>query len=208
MAAAELWIISVQAIPTSTPIKGLVTLNIILLKAGTFSSGATALLIISIPIIMTEKPTTIVPMDFFLSLLANIRKTTPPIARKGVKEEGLRSCSRNDPPKEFRLSSHAVAVVPRFAPIMTPTDWLTLMMPEFTRPTTMTVVTDDCTKTASPVPNSHPQMRFPVTFSMSPLSLPPASCVSVSLITFMPNMNSARPLSIPVTSSKICVPLM
>ena len=153
IAAAELWIIRVQAIPTRTPRKGFEKLSIIWLNAGTFCKGATALLIVSIPIIMTEKPTTIVPIDLFLSLFANIRKTTPPIARKGVKEEGLSSCSQKEPPREFKLSSHAVAVVPRFAAIITPTDCATVIMPEFTSPTVITVVTDDCTNTARPVPN-------------------------------------------------------
>ena len=166
------------------------------------------MLIVSMPIIITENPTTIVPIDLFLALLANIRYTTPPIARNGVNEEGLRSISRKDPPRELRLSSHAVAVVPRFAPIMTPTDCATVMISELTRPTVMTVVTDDWTNTARRVPKAHPAMRLPVSLSIAPLRLPPAICVNVSLITFMPNMNSASPLSIPVISSKICVPLI
>ena len=51
---------------------------------------------------MTEKPTTIVPIDLFFSPFANIRNTTPPIARKGVKEDGLRSCSQKEPPSGYR----------------------------------------------------------------------------------------------------------
>ena len=166
------------------------------------------MLIISIPIIMTEKPTTIVPIDLCFSPFANIRNTTPPIARKGVNDDGFRSCSQKEPPSEFKLSSHAVAVVPRFAPIITPADCVTVMIPEFTRPTTITVVTDDCTKTDRIVPNAHPAKRFAVILSMTPLSFPPASCVSVSLITFIPNMKSESPLSIPVTNAKICVPFI
>ena len=208
IAAAELWIISVHATPTRTPIKGLDTLSIILLKAGTSCRGATELLIMSIPIIMTEKPMTIVPMDFFLSSLANIKKTTLPMARKGVKEDGFSSCSQKEPPSEFKLSSHAVAVVPRFAPIITPSDWDTFIMPELTRPTVITVVTEDCTKMDSAVPKDHAATLFSVNLSIRVLSRPPASCVRVSLITFMPNMKSASPLSMPVTSSKICCPLI
>ena len=160
------------------------------------------------PIIMTEKPTTIVPTDLFFSPLANIRNTTPPIARKGVTEDGFRNSSQAEPPSEFKLSSHAVAVVPRLAPIMTPTDCMTVMILELTRPTTITVVTDDCTNTDKIVPKAHPAKRFAVILSMRPLSLPPASCVNVSLITFMPNMNSASPLSSPVINSNICLPLI
>ena len=151
---------------------------------------------------------TIVPMDFFLAVLANIRKTTLPMARNGVKEEGLSSWIQKDPPNEFKLSSHAVAVVPRLAPIMTPSAWDTFIMPELTRPTVMTVVTEDCTKTESTVPKDQAASRFSVILSIALLSWPPASCVRVSLITFIPNMKSASPLSIPVTNPKICCPLI
>ena len=39
-----------------------------------------------------------------------------------------------------RLKIQAVMVVPRFAPMMTPVAWDSFIMPELTKPTTMTVV--------------------------------------------------------------------
>ena len=42
-----------------------------------------------------------------------------------------------------RLRIHAVTVVPTFAPIMTWIAWRRVISPEFTKPTTITVVADD-----------------------------------------------------------------
>ena len=42
-----------------------------------------------------------------------------------------------------RLNIHAVTVVPIFAPIITPIDCLRDIIPEFTKPTTITVVADE-----------------------------------------------------------------
>ena len=44
------------------------------------------------------------------------------------------------PCKPERLSSHAVTVVPTLEPKITPTAWCSCIMPEFTKPTTITVV--------------------------------------------------------------------
>lgn len=45
-----------------------------------------------------------------------------------------------------RLRIHAVTVVPMFDPMMTPTDWPSSMMPEFTRPTKKLNKTDGAKK--------------------------------------------------------------
>ena len=42
-----------------------------------------------------------------------------------------------------RLRNHAVTVVPTFAPMMTLMAWRSVISPEFTKPTTMTVVADE-----------------------------------------------------------------
>ena len=71
-------------------------------------------------------------------------KITPISARIGENELGF-----NNFTKKFELSIparlriHAVIVVPIFAPIMKPTAWDKCMIPEFTKPTTITVVADD-----------------------------------------------------------------
>ena len=65
-------------------------------------------------------------------------------ARTGVKELGLSSRSQtlelSMPP---RLRSHAVTVVPPFAPMMTLMACRSVISPELTKPTTMTVVADE-----------------------------------------------------------------
>ena len=83
-------------------------------------------------------------MSFFLLDSPNIRSTVPINASIGVKEVGFNSCmnklSLEIPP---RLNIHAVTVVPIFAPIITPIDCLSVIIPEFTKPTTITVVADE-----------------------------------------------------------------
>ena len=68
----------------------------------------------------------------------------PISASTGVKEVGLSSRTQmlplSMPP---RLSSHAVTVVPTFAPMMTLMACRSVISPEFTKPTTMTVVADE-----------------------------------------------------------------
>ena len=79
-------------------------------------------------------------------------------ARTGVKELGL--SSRNQtlelsmPP---RLRSHAVTVVPTFAPMMTLMAWRSVISPEFTKPTTIAdVAEDDWITAVTAVPSSTP----------------------------------------------------
>ena len=68
----------------------------------------------------------------------------PISASIGVNDVGFNSfitkLSLEIPP---RLSIHAVTVVPIFAPIITPMDCLSVIIPEFTKPTTITVVADE-----------------------------------------------------------------
>jgi len=54
----------------------------------------------------------------------------------------------------FNERSQAVKVVPRFAPRITLTACLRVIIPELTRPTTITVeADDDCTSAVTPTPN-------------------------------------------------------
>ena len=62
----------------------------------------------------------------------------------GVKEEGLSRLSQTLPlSMPARLKSHAVTVVPTFAPMMTLIACRRVIMPELTKPTTMTVVAEE-----------------------------------------------------------------
>ena len=125
-------------------------------KPGTSFSGATALLIMAIPIIMVPKPIRILPISFLRSERANICIATPTRATKGMIVDGFsRIITGESLWIPFRLRSQAVAVVPRFAPIISPTACDSFMMPELTRPTAITVAAeDDCITAVTAVPNS------------------------------------------------------
>ena len=93
-----------------------------------------------------------------------------------------------------KLNSHAVTVVPKFAPMMTPTALESFIIPELTNPTTMTVVVDeDCIKAVTNVPTKKPLNVLLVIFSRSFSSFPPDSFSRPSPMVFMPNRNNASP---------------
>ena len=65
-------------------------------------------------------------------------------ARNGVNEVGLNKLIKKfSLVMAFRLKSHAVKVVPRFAPRIILTASPNVMMPELTSPTTITVEADE-----------------------------------------------------------------
>ena len=91
------------------------------------------------------------------------------------------------PSRLTKLSSHAVMVVPILAPMMTPTDWLRAIIPELTRPTSMTVTAEEDWITAvTSAPKSIPLMGLEVMDRRMPSSLPPASFSRPTDITFIP----------------------
>ena len=68
----------------------------------------------------------------------------PMSAKTGVKEDGFKRFTQILLPlMPARLNSHAVTVVPTFAPMITLMACRSVMSPEFTKPTTMTVVADE-----------------------------------------------------------------
>ena len=76
-------------------------------------------------------------------------RITPMRARIGVNDVGLSSWMKKLPPsKPVRLRIQAVTVVPTLAPMMTPMAWRRESRPEFTKPTTMTVVAEELWMTA------------------------------------------------------------
>ena len=90
------------------------------------------------------KPSIIVAPSRRFSFLLTIRIATPTIARIGEKEDGFSNCkNRLCPVISVILKIHAVTVVPTFAPIITPTARDKLIIPELTKPTTITVVADE-----------------------------------------------------------------
>jgi len=88
----------------------------------------------------------------------------------------------------------AVMVVPILAPIITPIACSRFIRPAVTKPTTITVVTDDdCTTAVTPAPVSTPLKRLPVSFSKIIFILSPATAFSESVINSIPYRNSAKP---------------
>lgn len=71
----------------------------------------------------------------------------------------------------LRLRIHAVTVVPMFAPIITPTACPSCISPEFTKPTTITVVAaDDWMTAVTATPSSSPFIVLLVSFDSMLLS--------------------------------------
>ena len=130
----------------------------------------------------------------------------PMSARTGVKDEGFKSLIQKLPESmPPRLKSQAVTVVPTFAPMMTLMAWRSVISPEFTKPTTMTVVADELWMMAvMPRPVKNPANTLPVILSRRERSLPPARRSSAWPIRFMPKRNRHSPPII-VSTLKISI---
>ena len=116
------------------------------------------------------------PMPFFLSLLENIKRAAPTTPTKGARVEGLNSCTMKLlPSKPERERIQAVTVVPMLEPMMTPTACFSVMMPELTKPTTMTVVAEEDWMTAvTAMPRRKPLKTLELILARMVCSLPPA----------------------------------
>ena len=136
--------IAVKTAPAKSPRTGLENMVNILVNSGTSASGFTAAPIVSIPAIRIAKPRKITARSRFFSLLENIKRIIPINASTGANEDGFNIFTKKLPPEiPVRLNSHDVTVVPIFAPIITPAAWDNLIIPEFTSPTTITVVAEE-----------------------------------------------------------------
>ena len=186
--AEELWIIAVNTRPASIPSTGLENIVRMCVNCGTSASGSTALLMASIPVIKMAKPTKILPMSCTFCFLTNIIQTTPIIAKTGEKDDGFNKLTNKlSPSIPVRLKIHEVAVVPIFAPIIMPTACDSRIMPELTKPTTITVVAEDDWMTAvTPAPSSTAFTGFDVNFSRILSSLPPDALERPSPIRCIP----------------------
>ena len=81
----------------------------------------------------------------------------------------------------------AVMVVPIFAPKITPIACDRLISPAVTKPTTITVVTEeDWTTAVTPAPVNTPAIRLPVNFSRITFIRSPANTFSESVINSIP----------------------
>ena len=132
----------------------------------------------------------------------------PTSASTGVKEVGFSRLTNTLPLlMPAMLSSHAVTVVPTLAPMMTLMACRSVISPELTKPTTITVVAEELWMTAVMArPVRKPVMTRPVILSSIVRSLPPARRSSACPIRSMPNKNRHRPPII-VSALKIVISL-
>ena len=91
-------------------------------------------------------------------------------SKRGAKNSGFITL-----PHSLMDTIHAVMVVPIFAPIITPTAWVSSSIPALTKPTTMTVVAEElCIMAVIPAPTRIAISLFFVRKLISFCILPPA----------------------------------
>ena len=193
--AEEDWIIPVTTAPARTPKTGFWNMVRMLVKAALSDSGATMADMTSMPYMSTAKPRSTVAMSRFLSLLEPMMITMPMTARMGEKLAGLQICTRKlSPCSPVRLRIQAVTAVPMLAPMMTPTEFSSVRIPEFTKPTTITVVAELLwMMPVTSVPRSTPFTGLEVIFSSTWRKRPPACFSSALPMIFIPYKNRATP---------------
>ena len=186
--AEELWMIAVSIAPNIIPRIGFENMVKRSVNPGTSFNPLTALLIPSIPVIRMANPIRSPPILCFFSFLENIRKTIPINASNGENVVGLKRLTRRlslSSPDRLRIQD--VAVVPMFAPIIIYTACLSFIMPEFTNPTTITVVAEeDWIAAVTPAPSRTAIIGLAVNFSRILSSLPPESFSRLSPKRFIP----------------------
>ena len=175
--AAEECRIAVSTAPTAIPRKGLVNAVRIWANSGVSASGAMESRIMTVPYIRMAKPTRIVPVLRILPSLYLVRRTMPIKAARGENASGLSSWSQMaslSMPDRDKIQ--AVRVVPMLEPIITPMVCPSSMMPELTRPTSMTVTAvEDWMAMVMPAPRTNALKRLEVIFLSSCSNFPPAS---------------------------------
>ena len=143
--AEDDWMIAVTPAPTSTPSTGLEIAANRSANCGRSASGATAPSMTDMPMNRIPKPVKISAISRVRRFFAIIIMITPTSTMIYARFFGLsRSMNRlplPSPPDRRRIC--AVIVVPILAPRITPTDCLSVMIPAFTKPTTITVVADE-----------------------------------------------------------------
>ena len=149
----------------------------LLCRSGTYSD------IMSRPMKRNEKPTRNSPIDFVRPFLENSSGTARPM--RGRTNADMLTLNPN------RAITHAVNVVPTFAPKITAIDWARVIRPALTKLTTITVDADELwinAVIAKPV--IVPVKRLRVIADRMLRKRSPAAFWSPSLITFMPYRNN------------------
>ena len=140
MDAEEDWITAVTKMPMSRDTAGLEAAEMKCKNASFSFSGSIAELMVCIPLMSTEKASRISPTFFWVCFRQKKYRTMPINAMKANTVAELKPPSPSTP---ARVSTQPVAVVPMLAPMTMPTALDSCIMPELTKPTTMTVVAED-----------------------------------------------------------------
>ena len=111
-----------------------------------------------IPNMSTANPMSMLPTASVDCFFPAMRSTMPTMATIPVMVAVLKSSTQPLPPERSdRHRIHPVTLVPRIAPMTTPMACLTCIMPEFTKPTTITEVAEEDWITAvTAVPSKTP----------------------------------------------------
>ncbi len=178
----ELWITAVKTVPSSTAMRGdCRDANICKISGESFIPDIAPDIELS-PMKRTPKPIIASPHLEIFCFLTNMRINTPASRITGAAFSSL---------KETRS---AVTVVPTLAPRMTPAACVSVISPELTKLTTMTVhAEEDWTTAVKNTPTKIAIKRLVVNRSSIPLNFAPATFSILSLIMRIPYRNSPKP---------------
>ena len=199
--AEEDWMMPVSTAPASTPRTGFCRERNRLRNHASSSRKPMAPDIRSMPVMSTMKPSSTMPAPFRLSFRPAMYRRMPMTPSRGARVVGLKICTRKlSPSRLARERIHAVTVVPTLAPMMMPMACRSTMIPELTKPTTITVVAEEDWITAVTArPSRKPLMGVSLIRARIVWSLPPAWRSSALPMTSIPKRNSARPPSSEIT---------
>ncbi len=183
----------VSSMPASTPSRGLENAVTVSRKTASSFSGATAPLMALMPNISTANPIRISPRCTTACRFPAIRRMMPATAITPV-SVAVDKRSIQPPLRADSATIHPVILVPRIAPITIPIAWRTFIIPELTKPTTITEVAEEDWITAvTPVPSRMPLRGVLLKRYSTSSSLLPATFFKFSPMNAMPNKNSATP---------------
>ena len=135
------------------------------------------------------------PTSFFLLFLLPMISKMPTKAKASEKFSGFsRRIQKLSDSTPIRVRIHAVIVVPILEPMITAMLLPMDIMPELTRPTSITVTAEeDWIAAVTPIPKISPINRLEVSFLRPPSSLPPAIRSRPPESIFIPYRKKAKP---------------
>ena len=164
--------------------------------------GATAFVMVIMPVKRMPKPTQISPGPLTLLFLINMTRMMPIMSAAGARVEGLKISRTMLPPdsKSMRRMIWAVTVVPMLAPMTMLMACLSVRIPAARRPTVRTMVAEEAWIMAvTSIPVRRPVNVFRVSFCSRTRSVSPELFLRPSPMTSMPKRNMARPPNMVMT---------